>query len=106
MSQAKKNEQDNLKVFVSNLVIEKGLTNLEPEILSQLESDLYDRVEDRINVTIVAHVPVEKLDFFEQLVERSDTAEIQEFCARNIPGLDEIIAKELLEFRKTYLNLQ
>jgi hypothetical protein len=96
---------DSLRVFVDNLVVEKELTNLDPEVLAQVKSDLLDRIEDRINAAIVEHVPAEKLEYFEQLVSRSDQKEIQSFCHRNIPGMDEIVAQELVAFRSTYLNL-
>jgi len=100
------NTNDPLSQFVSRLVAEKGLSNCDPEVLAQVKLDLLDRVEDRINAAIVANLPVDKLEYFEKLVDRADEAEIQAFCSRNIQGFDEIIAKELVEFRKTYLNLQ
>lgn len=100
-----KQTQDSLDVFVDRLIEEKELIGLDTEVLAQVKTDLLDRVEDRVNATIVEHIPVDKLDYFEQLVNRSDQKEIQSFCHRNIPGLDEIIAKELVDFRNTYLNL-
>lgn len=106
MLQNKKNEQGSLEIFVSNLVAEKGFENLDAEVLAQIKVDLLDRVEDRINAVIVANMPADVLEYFEKLVDRGDTQEIQSFCAHHIPGLDEIIAKELVEFRKTYLNLE
>jgi hypothetical protein len=106
MNQKQQNIGDPLAQFVSRLVEEKGLTNLDGEILEQVEKDLYERVERIINAAVLEHMPPEKLEFFEKLLERSDQGEIQSFAQRNIPDLNEVVAKEMLHFRDTYLNLQ
>lgn len=97
--------QDSLGLFVERLVEEKGLTNLDKEVLAQIKTDLLERVEDRINASIVEHMPVDQVEFFEKLVERGEKTEIHAFCERHIPGLDDIVAKELIAFRGTYLGL-
>lgn len=106
MSHQNQKNGDPLEHFVSQLVEEKGMTNIEGEYLDQIKADLLDRVETRVNMVILEHMPPEKLEYFENLLDRSDSAEIQAFCQRNIYGLDELISKELLEFRKTYLDLK
>lgn len=105
MTEQQKNG-DSLMQFVSRLVEEKGLNNLDREVLEQVKKDLYDRIERLINASVIEHMPLEKLEFYEKLVERSDQKEIQDYAQRNIPNLNEIIAKEMLQFRDTYLNLQ
>lgn len=97
--------QDSLQSFVDRLTEEKGLSNLDREVLAQIKTDLLSRVEDRINASIVEHMPAEQVEFFEKLVERGEKTEIHAFCERHIPGLDEMIAKELIAFRNTYLGL-
>jgi hypothetical protein len=106
MTQNNMGASDPIGQFVSRLVEEKGLMNLEAEVLDQVKKDLYDRVERRINAAVVENIPPEKIEYFEKLAERGDSGEIQSFAKRNIPGLDGIIAKELVGFRDTYLNLQ
>lgn len=97
--------QDSLGLFVDRLTEEKGLTSLDREVLTQVKTDLLDRVEDRINAVIVEHIPADQMEFFEKLVERGEKTEIHAFCERHISGLNEIIAKELVAFRDTYLGL-
>lgn len=97
--------QLNLDTFVDNLLTEKGLGAQEKEILSQLKADLMSRVEDTINATLVQKLPAEKLADFEKLLDQSaSTQEMQNFCKKNVPNLDEEIATVLLQFRNTYLN--
>lgn len=94
-----------LEKFVDKLVAEKGLQDLEAEVLSEIKSDLLGRLEDRINAVILEKIPPEKLEYFEKMLDNSDEKEIQEFCSRNILGLDQIIAAELLSFQNAYLNI-
>jgi len=101
----KNNPNLNLETFVSLLIEEKGFENVDPEIEEQLKADLLKRVEDRINVAIINNLPKEKMEEFNNLLDDAKQDEIQDYCNKNISGLDEIIAKELMSFRSTYLNL-
>lgn len=98
------NNSDSINAFVDDLVKSRNLDSLDPEVAAQLKTDLLDRVEDRINAVILANIPPEKLEHFEKLLDQSSSEEVQSFCRRNIYGLPEIIAKELAEFRETYLS--
>lgn len=93
-----------LQVFIEGLIKEKGLEDLDPEILTQLKEDLQKRLENIINATILENLPSEKLPEFEKLLDSgADDEMIQSFCRENIPNLDEVIAKALLDFRRSYL---
>lgn len=97
-------ENANLETFARKLLEEKGLTNLDEEVRVQVERDLIDRLENRINATILAHLPKEKLGEFDALLDKSDEAAIQAFTHTAIPDLDEVVAQELLNFREIYIN--
>ena len=103
MARAKK-AVPGLEDFVDRLVAEKGMTNLDAEVLAQVKQDLLDRVEDRINALIVEKLPPESLEDFERLLNGGGEKEIQSFCSKHIPNLDQVIAAELLAFRQTYLS--
>ena len=94
-----------IDTFVDRLVEEKGLNNLEDEVLSQIKNDLSGRLEDRINAAIVAAIPPENLDELQKTINESDEEKIKEFCGNHIKGFDELIANELMSFRQTYLAL-
>ena len=53
---------------------------------------------------IVKYVPPEKLAEFEKLLDDGTDAEVQTFLAGAVPDFSEVIAKELLDFRATYLH--
>lgn len=95
---------EGFELFVDRLVEEKNLTNVDPEVLKELKSDLVKRVEDRVNAMIIERLPAEKLPEFEKLLDGGDNAAIQSFSETNIPNLPEVIAAELLAFRQTYLG--
>lgn len=99
------NPESALNFFVEKLFEEKNYQNLDQETAKQMKADLLDRVQDRINVAMLASIPPERVEFFEKLLQRGDSAEVQAFCQRNIPDLDNVVARELIEFRKTYLNI-
>ncbi len=90
--------------FIDTLVLDKGLTNLEPEVLDQVKVDLHDALEDRINATILANLPESKLADFDKLLDAGDDKAIYKFCQDNIENLDAVMAGEFLAFRNTYLG--
>jgi len=89
--------------FVDKLVFEKGLSELDSEVLVQLKKDLVERVSNHVNATILEHMPEGKLEEFNKVLD-SDEATVQEFVKTNIEDLDNIIAATLLSFRRTYLG--
>lgn len=93
-----------IDAFVERLVQEKGLGNLDPEALAQVQRDLASRAEDRVNAVILSKLPEGDLAAFEKLLDEGSAEDIHAFCAKKIPDLDQIIAAELLAFRQTYLT--
>jgi hypothetical protein len=69
-----------------------------------MKKDLLERINDRINAAVLENIPVEKIEYFEKLLDKGEEKEIQSFCQRNIFNLEEIIAKELVAFKKSYLG--
>ncbi|MFZ2189026.1 MAG: DUF5663 domain-containing protein [Candidatus Moraniibacteriota bacterium] len=98
------NKSDAIEQFVSQLVAEKKFENLLPEVLSQIQEDLYLRVEDRINAVILNNLPEENADEFDALLDAGDPEAISTYCHEKIGNMDQLIAGELLAFRNTYLG--
>lgn len=90
--------------FVDRLLLEKKFEVTDPEVLEKIREDLAERAEDRVNMAVLANMPEEKLAEFNRLLDTATLPEIQEYCQENIPDLDEVIAKELVNFRNIYLN--
>ncbi len=93
-----------LSEFVDRLIEEKRFSVTDTDVLRQIRSDLTERVEDRVNATILENIPTEKLEEFSTFLDRANAEQIQEYCRKNIPNLDELIAEALVGFRDTYLN--
>lgn len=94
----------NLSDFVDRLMAEKGLSNIDEEVLAQMRKDLLERVEDRINAVVIEKIPLEKIEEFDQLLSEAPMEKVIQFCSENIKDLDQIIAAELIAFRQTYLQ--
>ncbi|MEK7144623.1 MAG: hypothetical protein AAB794_02095 [Patescibacteria group bacterium] len=92
-----------LKAFADKLIEEKGLTDLDVAVRTQVRMDLLSRMEDRINAEIIANLPKEDLPAFERMLDTGNERDIRQFCAHRIAGLDEIVARTLLAFRQIYL---
>jgi hypothetical protein len=85
--------------FVAKLLEEKGFDKQESEVVTEMKKDLEKRVEERIHAIIIANLSEEKLEEFTKLLEQNaPDEEVQNFCATNIPGLDQLIASELIVF--------
>lgn len=103
----KKGDQKSLDFddFINRLVEEKGLENLETESLSEVKKDLKVRLERNVNAAILRALPKEKLEEFEKLLDSASEKEVQSFCETNVPDLGQMVARELLSFRETYLGI-
>lgn len=97
--------QLNIDQFVDRLVEEKGFEGVESEVLEQIKKDLKVRVENRINASILEHMPSERLEELEKLLDDGSQEKIQAFCEKHIPDLPSVIANALIGFRQIYLNI-
>lgn len=95
-----------LQTFAGKLLEEKQLQDVDPEVVDQLKADLVNRLEDRLNMVILKNMPEEKISEFEVLLNNGSEVALQEFCQTNIPDLQNVLATELMAFRKTYLGLE
>ncbi len=100
---SKKRPNDYLEDFIVTMLKDKGFGGEDKVVFEQLKNDLTGDLEQRINAAILAAMPEDKLASFEKILEKGNAAQIQEFCAKNVPNLNEITALEMLNFRKTYL---
>jgi len=80
---------DALNGFIEQILFERGAGALPEDVQAQMKQDLMKRAEDRINAGILAALPPEQLESFEKT---------------HIPNLDEVIGKELADFKALYLS--
>lgn len=94
-----------LQTFIDKMVSEKReFEGLEPDVITQIKSDLLSRAEDRINAVIVNNIPENQISEFEKLTESGTDKDIQAFTEKAIPDLAQLVASELIVFRQTYLG--
>lgn len=97
--------QPTIDQFVDRLVEEKGFANVEADVLERIKKDLKDRIEDRINASILEHLPPVRLEEFEKLLDESSQEEVQAFCEKHVPDLPAVVANAFIGFRQLYLNI-
>lgn len=95
---------DTLNGFVEQLLFERGADALPEEVQAQMKQDLMKRAEDRINAGVLAALPPEELEAFEKIVESGSSEEIEAFTRTRVPNLEEVIGKELADFKALYLS--
>lgn len=93
-----------LESFVDRLIIEKGLEGLDIDIQNEVHADLLNRIEDRINATLLANLPSVKVEEFSELLDTNNEKNIQEFISTHIQNVNEVVAETLMSFRQTYLK--
>jgi uncharacterized Fe-S cluster-containing radical SAM superfamily protein len=95
---------NNIQEFIDLLVTEKGFSNQNEEVLAQIKSDLMSRFEDRVNAMIVTNLSPEKYEEFEKVLDANDQDATTQFIMSNIDGIEEKLAKEMLDFKSIYLG--
>lgn len=97
-----------LDQFINDLTIEAGVAKkLEgsEDVLIQFKKDLKNRLENRINATILSQISKDKLAKFEELLDSNNQEAMQAFCLESIPNFSELIASELINFRSRYIEV-
>jgi hypothetical protein len=94
----------NLTDYVDRLVEEKGFDEKDPEVLTQIKTDLLNRIETRIDAIIAQSVPEDKLTEFEKVLEDGNSEDVFDFVKQHVPDIEERIAAELVSFKSTYLG--
>jgi hypothetical protein len=77
---------------------------LDSEVIEQIKQDLRPRIESFVNISILKNVPEDKLEEFEKILDTNNPVQIQDFCSKNIPDLNQIVAIALANFRDSYLG--
>lgn len=79
-----------------------GLSGVPAQVKAQLAADYIDALEDEITAAILAELQAEKLPLLERMLDNSTRDEIQAWCAKEVPQLDEITSTVLVRFRREY----
>jgi hypothetical protein len=96
-----------LDKFAEQLLLEKGLTDLDPEVHSALVADISARANELINRRVVDALNEDQQKSLIQMVESGqDQSMIQKFIQQNLPNDREVTAKALIEFKALFLRIE
>lgn len=94
-----------LPSYVEWIVDQKPeLRDTPADVKQALQQQLQERLQNLINVAILAALPPDEVPHFERLLAHSGQDEIQRFCQEAIPNLEELVAGVLVRFRNEYLG--
>ena len=93
-----------VRLFLEDLLDEKGIFFSSPETREQMIQDLYVRLEKFILLTLAKELSPEDGNQLLQLIEnQAPKSTIQAFLQLKIPDLNNKMANVLLQFKSIYL---
>ncbi len=95
-----------LEVIAKSLLIEKGFTDLEPEVEQDMVKELVARETEYVNRALLAALPDDKMLELEKLADDENVSEEQltKLVASADIDAEAISSKALEEFRDLYLG--
>ena len=99
-------EIQSLDEFIESLLIEKGITDVEPEIREELKEEMKTRLLDQIDKAAVMQLSEEKAAELAAMVDDPDftNEKMTEFMQNSGVNLTEVALDTMLQFRNFYLN--
>ena len=96
----------NIDEFIEQLLIDKGITDVEPDIKEELKEDMKKRLLDQIDRAAIMQLSEEKAA---ELADKIDdpnftNEEMTKFMQESGVNLTEVAAETMLQFRNFYLN--
>ena len=99
-------ETQNIDDFIAQLLKDKGITELEPEIEDELKTEMKSRLMDQINKAAVMQLSEEKAAELADLINQPDftNEKMTEFMQNSGVNLTEVVVDTMLKFRSLYLG--
>ncbi|MCC7543111.1 hypothetical protein IT415_00135 [bacterium] len=95
-----------LEVFAQNLLIERGVLDLDAELVAGMKADIMQRLEVLSTQVIVQALSDVDTAEFEKMIDNGATQQqLQAFAESKIPDLSKRLTEALLRFRTTYLGV-
>jgi len=96
-----------IKNFLKQVLADGGQTGLAPAVEETMLEDLNNRLEDRLILTAMQKLSLEKQKELEKITldKTADNApQIEEFLKNNIPDYEQVFTQALIDFRNTYVE--
>lgn len=92
--------------FIESILDEKGITDIEPDVRSELVEDMKKRLLDQINKAAIMKLSEEKAAELATLVDDPNftNEKMAEFMQNSGVNLAEVTLETMLQFRSLYLG--
>ena len=99
-------EAQNIDEFINQLLVDKGITDLEPEIEADLKEEMKTKLLDQINKAAVMQLSEEKATELAGMVDDPEftNEKLTEFMQSSGVNLAEVATDTMLQFRSFYLG--
>lgn len=101
-------EMQSIDDFIESILKEKGITNLEPEVKTELKKDMSERLMDQINKAAIMQLNEEKTAELNKLIDDPNftTEQMTEFMQNSGVNLTQVTLETMLKFRGLYLGTE
>ena len=98
--------QDPVDLFIEQIVDQKNLAGVTPEIKQQVVTELKGRLMDQIDRAMIDSLNNEQLDKFNTLLDSQNTTDqqLQDFFATSGIDSQQVVLDTMLKFREFYLG--
>lgn len=95
-----------LDAFIEQILKDKGITDLDPEVLEDVKTDMKNRLLDQIDKAAIMQLSEEKAEELTKLTEDPEftNEKLAEFMQDSGVDLAEVALDTMLRFRDFYLN--
>lgn len=92
--------------FIESLLVDKGITDIEPEIKAELSQEMKTRLLDQINKAAIMQLSEEKAAELASMVDDPNftNEKMTEFMQTSGVNLAEVALETMLQFRNFYLS--
>lgn len=96
----------NVDEFIEQLLADKGITDVEPEVREELVAEMKERLMDQINKAAIMQLSEEKAaELADKIDDPNFTNEqMTEFMQNSGVNLTEVALETMLQFRNFYLE--
>lgn len=96
----------NIDDFIESLLVDKGITDIDPEVKAELKEDMKNRLLNQINRAAIMQLSEEKATELAELVDNPEftNEKMTEFIQNSGVNLTEVALDTMLKFRGFYLQ--
>lgn len=79
-------------------------STIPPDEKAIIQKDFEDKLDRMVNTALLAEMPPEKLEQFNQLLDQDSEEQIQQFVEQAVPHHQDVVMGVLTDFAKMYLG--